>query len=100
MMESSSRVRKTFAIVADGFGDVFGISLLKAALYQFGTNALVLNVRNYRRIDTRVPVDLDIEAKQLFIIGHVLKSIHINNKMDAPYLILGLRRLISDKMRA
>jgi len=36
-----SRVKKHIAIVADSLGDVFGVSLFKPALDQFGANGLI-----------------------------------------------------------
>jgi len=78
---------------------VFGVSLFKPALHQLGANGFILNVRNYRRIETGILADLYVETKQFLIIGHVLQCLCINNKITAPYIVLGFLRFIPDKMR-
>src|SRR5713101_805177 len=88
------------AVVADSLHDVLGVSLSEAMIDEFLAERFVLNVRNYRRADKpSVPIELRVKSKKLFVFGNRHKSFAIDDQVVALDSVLGLRRLVIDKVR-
>lgn len=77
------------AIIADGLGYGFGVSLFEATRHWLSTNGLILYVGNHWRVQTRIAIDLHVKSQKLRILGNCLALVVLANE-PARLVFIGL----------